>query len=106
MIKGRPVAWELGPPGQVTRLEMTAALHFSTHQACIAAAKAGLGLAYAVPRAQVVADLARGALVELLPGQATPLPPLMVYYSSRHHVPPKLAAFLAVLREAGRPQVA
>ena len=103
-IKGRPVSWEFGPPWQVTRLEITAALHFSTHQACIAAAKAGLGIAYAVPRAQVAADLASGALVELLPGQVTPLPPLLVYYSSRRHVPPKLAAFLAVLAEIGRSQ--
>ncbi|MEH7827462.1 LysR family transcriptional regulator [Gemmobacter denitrificans] len=101
MIKGRPVSWDFGPPGQVTRLEITPALQFSTHHASIAAARAGLGLAYAVPRAQVADDIASGALVEVLPGLPTPLPPLMVYYSSRRHVPAKLGAFLAALNIAG-----
>jgi len=96
-IRNRLVPWEFGAPGAVRAIDLTPALTLSTHAACIAAAKAGMGIAYAVPRAQVATALASGALVELLPGQAALLPPLMVYYASRRHLPKKVEALVAEL---------
>lgn len=96
-IKGQIIPWEFGHGERSQLLHPQPRCIFNSLAACVSAARCGLGVAYAIPRALVAEDLARGNLVELLPGEATPLPPLMIYFSGRRHLPPKLRALIEAL---------
>lgn len=96
-VKGQVVPWEFGRGASIQRLAPQAHVVFNNPAAVMMAARAGAGLAYAIPRAQVAQDLAEGRLQEVLPGQATPLEPLMLYYPSRRYLPSKVKAFCQAL---------
>ncbi|KVE33986.1 hypothetical protein WS68_01330 [Burkholderia sp. TSV86] len=63
------------------------------------AAIAGAGIALVFMRGRIEDDLRRGTLHEVLPGAYRTLPPMRLYYANSKHVPPKLLAFITVLRE-------
>ncbi|MGR3624159.1 LysR family transcriptional regulator [Pseudophaeobacter sp.] len=63
-------------------------------------AQAGLGLAY-VFRDLVTLALKKGGLVEVLPGQAAPLPRFSLNYLSKRHIPLRLQRFVDFIRKRG-----
>lgn len=96
-VKGQIVPWEFGKGARLQRFMPKPQLVFSSAAAGLLAARAGLGVAYAIPKAQVEQDLQDGRLQEVLIGQATPLEPLALYYPSRRHLPAKVTAFFEAL---------
>jgi len=73
---------------------------FNTSPMLIAAATAGLGLAY-VLEARVEAELADGRLERVLEDWCPPFPGFHLYYPSRRQLSPALALLIDALRYRG-----
>ncbi|WP_298643533.1 LysR family transcriptional regulator [uncultured Cardiobacterium sp.] len=94
---GALLPWELTVDGE--RREYRPAAQVVVNQNQKQAALAHLGIAQ-VSLPLVADELARGALVEVLPACAVAYPPLYAYYPNRKGHPAALAQVLAALREA------
>jgi DNA-binding transcriptional LysR family regulator len=64
----------------------------------LAAARAGIGLAY-LSEWNVAADLAAGSLIRVLDEWTAPFPGLSLYHPGRQHVPAGLHALIDLIRE-------
>lgn len=88
-LERRGVAVQADPPGRLVLTEM---------RGVIAAAGAGLGLAF-LSQWHVARELAEGALVRVLEDWCPPFPGLRLYYPGHRQVPPGLQALAQVARE-------
>jgi DNA-binding transcriptional LysR family regulator len=101
---GRPFAWEFRRGREVVPVAVSGALTVTDVGTMLEACRAGVGVA------QVMALgcedlLSHGDLVELFPRWPEETFPLYAYYSSRHHLPPKVRALIDFCCElsTGRP---
>ncbi|MFM0519020.1 MULTISPECIES: LysR family transcriptional regulator [Caballeronia] len=98
MPSGSIYQWEFERHGQTVRIDGDGALTLDEPGMMLAAARAGLGLAY-LTEWNVSADLAAGALVRVLEEWTPPLDGLCLYYPGRRHVPAGLRALIDMIRE-------
>lgn len=84
------VALEVDPPGRLVLTEM---------RGVIAAARAGLGLAF-LSEWHIAQDLAEGRLLRVLEDWCPRFPGLRLYHPGHRHVPAGLQALVQVIREA------
>ncbi|SMG01510.1 Transcriptional regulator [Burkholderia singularis] len=102
---GRLHKWPLRDGRRDVEIDIAGRFVSTDTDAVIEAARAGAGIALVFMRERIEDDLRRGTLREVLPGACRTLPPMWLYYANRKHVPPKLRAFITVLREhAAAPQ--
>lgn len=90
-----------GEDGQPFAVEVRGRLEMDSDAALRAAALAGAGLVY-VPRDLVAADLASGALVEVLAGWRTLELPIHAVHPSRRLLPRRVSAMVEALAEGLR----
>jgi len=84
--------------GQLRTMAMQSRLTVNLADAYVTACEAGFGLIQ-VPRYHVIAALAEGRLVELLPEWQPPPLPLSVVYPQHRHLSPRLRVFVDWLVE-------
>jgi DNA-binding transcriptional LysR family regulator len=90
--------WEFERRGETVRIDGDGALTLDEPGLMLAAARAGLGLAY-LTEWHVNADLEAGTLVRVLEDWTPPLDGLCLYYPGRRHVPAGLRALTDMIRE-------
>lgn len=98
MPSGSIYQWEFERHGEMVRIDGAGALTLDDPDLMLAAARAGLGLAY-LTEWNVDADLEAGTLVRVLEGWTPPLDGLCLYYPGRRHVPAGLRALIQMIRE-------
>jgi DNA-binding transcriptional LysR family regulator len=98
MPSGSIYQWEFERHGQTVRIDGDGALTLDEPGMMLAAARAGLGLAY-LTEWNVSADLVAGTLVRVLEEWTPPLDGLCLYYPGRRHVPAGLRALIDMIRE-------
>jgi DNA-binding transcriptional LysR family regulator len=98
MPSGQIYQWEFERRGEAVRVDGEGALTLDEPNLMLAAARAGLGLAY-LTEWNVKADLETGALVRVLEDWTPPLDGLCLYYPGRRHVPAGLRALIETIRE-------
>jgi DNA-binding transcriptional LysR family regulator len=98
MPSGSIYQWEFERHGQTVRIDGDGALTLDEPGMMLAAARAGLGLAY-LTEWNVRADLVAGTLVRVLEEWTPPLDGLCLYYPGRRHVPAGLRALIDMIRE-------
>jgi DNA-binding transcriptional LysR family regulator len=97
MPSGSIYQWEFARHGEAVRIDGDGALTLDEPGLMLAAARAGLGLAY-LTEWNVDADLAAGTLVRVLEDWTPPLDGLCLYYPGRRHVPAGLRALTEMVR--------
>ena len=90
--------WSFEKDGRTETVKVTSSIIVNDGDALVAAACAGMGLAY------ILEDLAapflqEGQLIEVLGNWSPPFPGYHAYYSSRRHPPPAVTLFLDLLRQ-------
>lgn len=95
---GATYPWTFSREGQRVLIVPAGPLLFDNYTLMRAAALAGAGIAW-LNSESVAADLAAGALVEVLADWSLHEPPLQLYYPSRRLLPAAMQALLAMLRE-------
>ncbi|QQX87714.1 LysR family transcriptional regulator [Cupriavidus necator] len=98
MPSGAIYQWEFERHGETLRIEGKGALTLDEPGLMLAAARAGLGLAY-LTEWNVAADLDAGTLVRVLDDWTPPLDGLCLYYPGRRHVPAGLRALIDMIRD-------
>jgi DNA-binding transcriptional LysR family regulator len=98
MPSGSIYQWEFERHGETVRVDGNGALTLDEPGLMLAAARAGLGLAY-LTEWRVNADLEAGTLVRVLEDWTPPLDGLCLYYPGRRHVPAGLRALTDMIRE-------
>jgi len=98
MPSGSIYQWEFERHGEPVRIDGDGALTLDEPGLMLAAARAGLGLAY-LTEWNVDADLAAGTLVRVLEDWTPPLDGLCLYYPGRRHVPAGLRALTEMIRD-------
>lgn len=93
--------WELTEDGKDIEIAVNGRLLVNDGDLMVSAAVDGLGLAY-VPESAVREHLADRRLVRVLEPFCVPFPGFFLYYPSRAHVAPKLAALVEALRVRSR----
>lgn len=91
--------------GAPRELPMAGALTVNNSDAYQAACLAGLGIAQ-IPESAVRDELARGALLEVLPAWPAPPLPVALLYPSRRHQPLRVRAFMDWLTAVVQPHLA
>jgi DNA-binding transcriptional LysR family regulator len=94
---GRPRPWTLRQRGGPVEIHPPPRLMLNDGEAIIEAARLGLGLAQ-VPDYMVEAELARGDLVEVLPGCRPEPAPISVVYPSGRLLPARVSVAIEALR--------
>lgn len=94
---GETYRWELTEDGKDLEIAVHGRLTVNDGDASVRAAIAGVGLAYILESIARPA-LADGRLVRVLARYCPPFPGLFLYYPSRAHLAPKLAALIGFLR--------
>lgn len=89
--------WELGRGRAKTRIRVPGAITINDTATTIAAAKAGMGLAYLLEQ-RIAAELEEGSLRVVLPEFAAKGEPFHMYYSSRRHNHPALRTLMNIIR--------
>lgn len=97
MPGGAIYQWEFERHGETLRIDGKGALTLDEPGLMLAAARAGLGLAY-LTEWNVAADLEAGTLVRVLDDWTPPLDGLCLYYPGRRHVPAGLRALIDMIR--------
>lgn len=97
---GRMIVWDFERGGQRYRLAPEGPLVSNSIEMATAAAVAGLGIATGFHEF-FAAELARGALVEILCDWLEPFPGPSLYYHSRRLMPAPLRAFIDFIRTDG-----
>lgn len=90
--------WQLQVSGQVVTPSLVGRCFFSSIQACIDAAVAGLGLAYILDQSIIQSELDTGQLVVINPEWGVPQGDILLYYP-KNKVSAKLRALLEVILE-------
>jgi DNA-binding transcriptional LysR family regulator len=90
--------WEFTRHGEVLAIDGEGPLILDEPNLMLAAARAGIGLAY-LSEWNVAADLVAGSLVRVLDEWTPPFPGLSLYYPGRRHVPAGLRALIDLIRE-------
>ena len=90
--------WEFERHGEALAIDGEGPLILDEPNLMLAAALAGIGLAY-LSEWNVAADLAAGSLVRVLDEWTPPFPGLSLYYPGRRHVPAGLRALIDLIRE-------
>lgn len=98
MPSGVIYRWEFERHGESCEVDVQGMLTLDQPNLMLDAAREGLGLAY-LAEWHVADDLASGRLEGVLADWLPPLGPLCLYYPGRRHVPPGLAALIAMIRE-------
>jgi DNA-binding transcriptional LysR family regulator len=98
MPSGVIYQWEFEKRGRAVRVSGDGVLTLDDPGLMIAAARAGMGLAY-LTEWNVRADLDAGTLVRVLEDWTLPLDGLCLYFPGRHHMPAGLRALIEVIRE-------
>ncbi|WP_322044881.1 LysR family transcriptional regulator [Paraburkholderia sp. J67] len=98
MPSGAIYQWEFEKRGEVVRIDGEGALTLDEPNLMLAAARAGLGLAY-LTEWNVKADMEAGTLVRVLEDWTPALDGLCLYYPGRRHVPAGLRALIEMIRE-------
>jgi DNA-binding transcriptional LysR family regulator len=89
--------WELGRGRKKCRIRVPGAITINDTATSIAAAKAGVGLAYFLEQ-RIAAELAEGSLRVVLDEHAAKGEPFHMYYSSRRHNHPALRTLVNIVR--------
>ena len=89
--------WEFGRGKHQQRIRVPGLVTINNPAATIAAARAGVGIAYLL-EARIRKDIEEGALEVLLPEWAAPSEPFHMYYSSRRHAHPALRKLIDIIR--------
>lgn len=89
--------WELGRGRAKERIRVPGAITINDTATYIAAAKAGVGLAYLLEQ-RISEELANGSLRMLLADYAFKAAPFHMYYSSRRHNHPALRKLMNIIR--------
>lgn len=89
--------WELGRGRGKVRVRVPGAITINDTATSIAAAKAGVGLAYFLEQ-RIADELASGSLQIVLPDYAAKGDPFHMYYSSRRHTHPALRTLMNIIR--------
>lgn len=89
--------WELGNDGQEERIRVPGLITIADTATTIAAAKAGMGLAY-VLASRVREEIEAGHLRAVLEDYASPGEPFHIYYGNRRHGHPGLKALINIIR--------
>jgi DNA-binding transcriptional LysR family regulator len=95
---GTLYAWEFERDGQALDVQVSGPLVFNDPDLMLDAALASLGIGYLLDH-DVAPFVADGRLLRLLEGWTPPFPGFHLYYPSRRHMRPILAAFIKALRE-------
>jgi len=89
--------WELGRGRKKCRIRVPGAITINDTATSIAAAKAGVGLAYFLEQ-RIAAELEEGSLRIVLEDHAARGEPFHMYYSSRRHNHPALRTLVNIIR--------
>ncbi|APR83254.1 Transcriptional regulator, LysR family protein [Minicystis rosea] len=100
---GEIYRWELEREGKSHEIDVPGSLILDEVNLMLEAARAGAGLAY-LPAWAVTADLASGALVQVLADWTPETPGLCLYYPAGRHMPASLRAFIDLLGELVPPR--
>jgi len=87
-----------GPGGRQAPLRLSPVLRSDDTTLTLHAVRAGMGLSF-LPAWLVDDDLARGALVRVVPDFSAPAVTLFAVYTSRQHMAPKLRSFIDFVGE-------
>jgi DNA-binding transcriptional LysR family regulator len=98
MPSGSIYRWEFTRGGESVEVDVQGMLTLDQPNTMLDAARAGLGLAY-LAEWYVAEDLASGRLESVLDDWIPAHDRLCLYYPGRRHVPPGLAALIALIRE-------
>lgn len=98
MPSGSIYQWEFERHGETLRIHGDGTLTLDEPGLMLAAARAGLGLAY-LTEWNVSTELAAGTLVRVLEDWTPPLDGLCLYFPGRRHVPAGLRALTDMIRE-------
>lgn len=100
-LPGGVLSWEFEKDGRAVRIQPQGPLTISDASMARRAALDGLGF-HATFEAWVRDDIAAGRLVSLFEDWLPPFDGPFLYYPSRRHPPPALAAFTAFIRERNK----
>ncbi len=98
MGSNRIYRWEFEKRGQSVLIDAPGSLTLDEGGLIRDAALAGAGLAYLAEHT-IAADIAASRLVTVLEDWTPPYPGLSLYFAGRHHVPARLRALIALIRE-------
>jgi DNA-binding transcriptional LysR family regulator len=97
---GTLYAWEFERDGQALEVRVSGPLTFNEPELMLDAALDGLGIGYLLNH-EIAPYVAEGRLVRLLADWTPAFPGFHLYYPSRRHMRPVLAAFIRALRRRG-----
>jgi DNA-binding transcriptional LysR family regulator len=100
-LPGGVIAWEFEKDGRVVRIQPQGPLTITDAPMARLAALDGLGF-FATFEAWVKDDIAAGRLVSLFEDWLPPFDGPFLYYPSRRHPPPALAAFVSFVRDRNK----
>ena len=101
MASGAIYRWEFERRGETLTLDVPGPLILDEGGLMVEAALAGVGLAY-LSEASMAEPLADGRLEIVLEDWTPPYPGLALYYPGRRLTPPKLRAFIDLIRETAK----
>lgn len=101
---GSRYRWEFEKQGEALRIAVDGPLVTRDAEMRVVAATAGVGIGYFFED-EIRAELASGALVQVLADWTPAFPGAYLYYPSRRNPPPPLRAFVDYVREQGRARV-
>lgn len=100
-LPGGVLPWEFEKDGRIVRIQPQGPLTVTDAALARRAALDGLGF-HATFEAWVRRDIADGGLISLFEDWLPPFDGPFLYYPSRRHPPPALAAFIAFIRERNK----